>query len=198
MNKLTVISTVFIILVTLIVGIAVTSNISNTSKFIKTKATITDYNGSTSSKGNELYQYYYKYKVNGKEYINTLPYRLRVAVKPNIGSTVNIKYNPNNPNYFILDNSSPSIVVILILIFIGSIMAAVIFSRGGYRFASIFAGIAVISFSLAAYTMVAYGSNIFNPVDLLIKQPFMIIVYAFIGIGVYILFNCVKRYLEGV
>lgn len=180
----------------LIFGIKNTSDLKKeTENYAVTEGYLSDYelreSGSTTDRS---YSYYltYSYVVDGREYTVTTDYGSGSV--PEMGSTKEIKYNPQNPEEAVIAGMNGSIIMIFMgvmfilipgVFIMGFLTNAGVFEKCPIRVFDLFIGLVPIVIGLGAFYLMADGFSF--KAAFAAGGPFALIPILLIAAGVFII-----------
>lgn len=180
----------------LIFGIKNTSDLKKeTENYAVTEGYLSDYelreSGSTTDRS---YSYYltYSYVVDGREYTVTTDYGSGSV--PEMGSTKEIKYNPQNPEEAVIAGMNGSIIMIFMgvmfilipgVFIMGFLTNAGVFEKCPIRIFDLFIGLVPIVIGLGAFYLMADGFSF--KAAFAAGGPFALIPILLIAAGVFII-----------
>lgn len=180
----------------LIFGIKNTSDLKKeTENYAVTEGYLSDYelreSGSTTDRS---YSYYltYSYVVGGREYTVTTDYGSGSV--PEMGSTKEIKYNPQNPEEAVIAGMNGSIIMIFMgvmfilipgVFIMGFLTNAGVFEKCPIRVFDLFIGLVPIIIGLGAFYLMADGFSF--KAAFAAGGPFALIPILLIAAGVFII-----------
>lgn len=172
-----------------------------TENYAVTEGYLSDYElRESGSSTDRSYSYYltYSYVVDGCEYTVTTDYGSGSV--PEIGSTKEIKYNPQNPEEAVIAGMNGSIIMIFIgvmfilisgVFIMGFLTNAGVFEKCPIRVFDLFIGLVPIAIGLGAFYLMAVGFSV--KAAFAAGGPFALIPFLLIAAGVFIIAKNVFR-----
>lgn len=189
---------IFILIGILLLGFGIRNTLElnkKTENYAVTEGYLSDYEiRESGSSTNRSYSYYmtYSYVVDGREYTVTTDYGSGSV--PKMGSTKEVKYNPQNPEEAVIAGMNGSIIMIFlgvmftlipgvfVMIFLSN---AGVFEKCHIRVFDLFIGLVPIVIGLGAFYLMADGFSF--KAAFAAGGPFALIPLLLIGVGVLII-----------